>query len=213
MGFGGRGGNRGGGSKFGGRGSGGGRGGGGRGGGFGNRGKFDQGPPARVIPFGYFDYTCQDDLVLKAEIEDVPYFNAPIFLENKSQIGKIDEIFGTLRDYSVSVKLGENMKASGFVPKQKLFIDPAKLLPLARFLPQPPKPKGIGKKKNKGEKGANAGGDNKRGGGFSGGRGRGGFGGRGGGGFGGRGGGGSFGGRGSGGFVGRGGGRGGGKRW
>jgi H/ACA ribonucleoprotein complex subunit 1 len=107
-----------------------------------------------VIPFGYFDYGCQDDLVLKAEIEDVPYFNAPIFLENKSQIGKIDEIFGTLRDYSVSVKLGDNMKASSFIPKQKLFIDPAKLLPLNRFLPQPPKPKGVGKKKNKGEKGA-----------------------------------------------------------
>lgn len=98
--------------------------------------------------------------MLKSEIEDVPYFNAPIFLENKSQIGKIDEIFGTLRDYSVSVKLGENMQASSFIPKQKLFIDPAKLLPLNRFLPQPPKPKGIGKKK-KGEKGAagNGGGD------------------------------------------------------
>lgn len=99
-----------------------------------------------MIPFGYFDFSCQDDLVLKAEIDDVPYFNAPIFLENKSQIGKIDEIFGTLRDYSVSVKLSDNMKASSFVPKQKLFIDPAKLLPLQRFLPQPPKPK-IGKKK------------------------------------------------------------------
>lgn len=106
-----------------------------------------------MIPFGYFDYSCQDDLILKAEIEDVPYFNAPIFLENKSQVGKIDEIFGTLRDYSVSVKLGDNMKASSFVPKQKLFIDPAKILPLVRFLPQPPKPKGVGKKKAKGADG------------------------------------------------------------
>lgn len=84
-----------------------------------------------------------------------------------SQIGKIDEIFGTLRDYSVSVKLGDNMRASSFTPKQKLFIDPAKLLPLQRFLPQPPKPK-IGKKK--GDK-SQAGQDG----------GRGGFGGRGGG--------------------------------
>lgn len=71
-----------------------------------------KGPPERVIPFGYFDFTCEDDLVLKSEIEDVPYFNAPIFLENKSQIGKIDEIFGTLRDYSVSVKLSDNMRVS-----------------------------------------------------------------------------------------------------
>jgi H/ACA ribonucleoprotein complex subunit 1 len=118
-----------------------------------------------VIPFGYFDYTCQDDLVLKAEIEDVPYFNAPIFLENKSQIGKIDEIFGTLRDFSVSVKLSDNMRASSFTPKQKLFIDPAKLLPLQRFLPQPPKPKGVGKKKGD-RKPPGAGGDFKKPGGF-----------------------------------------------
>lgn len=109
--------------------------------------------------------------MLKSEIEDVPYFNAPIFLENKSQIGKIDEIFGTLRDYSVSVKLSDNMRASSFTPKQKLFIDPAKLLPLQRFLPQPPKPK-IGKKK--GDKSGAGGGDSR--GGFSRGGGRGGFG-------------------------------------
>lgn len=120
-----------------------------------------------MIPFGYFDFTCQDDLVLKSELEDVPYFNAPIFLENKSQIGKIDEIFGTLRDYSVSVKLSDNMRASSFVPKQKLYIDPAKLLPLQRFLPQPPKPK-IGKKKGD-KSGAAAGGFGGRGGGGRGG--------------------------------------------
>lgn len=115
------------------------------GGGFGGGGRnFDQGPPERVIPFGYYDYSCQDDLVLKVEIEDVPYFNAPIFLENKSQIGKVDEIFGNLRDYSVSVKLGDNMKVSSFTPKQKLYIDPGKLLPLNRFLPKPPGQKGSG---------------------------------------------------------------------
>lgn len=109
--------------------------------------------------------------MLKAEIEDVPYFNAPIFLENKSQIGKIDEIFGTLRDYSVSVKLSDNMRADSFQAKQKLFIDPAKLLPLQRFLPQPPKAK-IGKKKGAG---AGAGGGDRGGrGGFGGGRGGGG---------------------------------------
>lgn len=114
------------------------------GGGFGGGRNFDQGPPERVIPFGYYDYSCQDDLVLKVEIEDVPYFNAPIFLENKSQIGKVDEIFGNLRDYSVSVKLGDNMKVSSFTPKQKLYIDPGKLLPLNRFLPKPPGQKGSG---------------------------------------------------------------------
>lgn len=122
MSFRGRGGPRGG----GGRGGGGGfrgRGGGGGGGGGNNFRKFDAGPPERVIPVGYFDYVCQDDLVCKVTIEDVPYFNAPIFLENKEQIGKIDEIFGNLRDYYVSIKLGDNMKASSFKSQQKVRFD------------------------------------------------------------------------------------------
>ncbi|KAJ8950008.1 hypothetical protein NQ318_002419 [Aromia moschata] len=107
--------NFGGGSRGGGRNSfGGGRG--GRGGGGRN---FDQGPPEQVIPLGYFDYSVQDDLVCKVEIEDVPYFNAPIYLENKEQIGKIDEIFGNIKDYSVTIRLGEDMKASSFKKSQK----------------------------------------------------------------------------------------------
>lgn len=31
-------------------------------------------------------HTCQDDLVLKVTQTDVPYFNAPIYLENKQQV-------------------------------------------------------------------------------------------------------------------------------
>lgn len=36
-----------------------------------------------------------------------------------------------------TVKLGEGMKAESFQKDAKFFIDPAKLLPLSRFLPQP----------------------------------------------------------------------------
>ena len=53
---------------------------------------------------------------------------------NIPQIGKIDEIFGTIREYHVSVKLSEGMKAKSFEKDKQLFIDPAKLLPLSRFL-------------------------------------------------------------------------------
>ncbi|CAH0726361.1 unnamed protein product, partial [Brenthis ino] len=211
----------------GGRGGFGGRGGGGGGRGFGGRGRGgggggfrhqDQGPPESVIPLGHYGWTVQDDLVCKVDIEDVPYFNAPIYLENKEQIGKIDEIFGNLRDYYVSVKLGENIKAKSFKDGQQFFIDPAKLLPLKRFLPQPPGAKRGGGGRG-GRGGGGFGGRGGRGGGGFGGRGGGGFGGRGGGGggrggggFGGRGGGGGFGGRGGGGFGRGGGGRGGGFR-
>ncbi|CAG5048136.1 unnamed protein product [Parnassius apollo] len=170
-GFGGRGGGRG--------GFGGGRGrGGGGGGGYRQQ---DLGPPESVIPLGHYGWTVQDDLVCKVDIEDVPYFNAPIFLENKEQIGKIDEIFGNLRDYYVSVKLGENIKAKSFKEGQQFFIDPAKLLPLKRFLPQPPGAKrGVGRGGPRGGRGGgfNRGGGGRGGGGFNrggGGRGGGGF--------------------------------------
>ncbi|XP_052783583.1 H/ACA ribonucleoprotein complex subunit 1-like [Mya arenaria] len=178
---------------------GGGRGGfGGRGGGRGgfNRG-FDQGPPDQVVEMGTMAHTCEDDLVCKGTNEKVPYFNAPIFLENKEQIGKVDEIFGQIQDFYFSIKLSENMKSGSFSKDQKFYIDPYKLLPLARFLE---KPKGRGR-------GGRGGGDRGRGG-RGGGRGFGGRGGGGRGGFGGRGGGGGF--RGGRGGGGRGGGRGGG---
>ncbi|XP_062405412.1 H/ACA ribonucleoprotein complex subunit 1 [Sardina pilchardus] len=212
---GGRGG-RGGGGGFnrGGRGGfGGGRGGfGGRGGG---RGGFnrqqDYGPPEYVVGLGEFVHPCEDDIVCKCTTEEskVPYFNAPVYLENKEQIGKVDEIFGNLRDFYFSVKLSENMKASSFKKLQKFYIDPAKLLPLQRFLPRPPGEKGPPRGGRGGRGGGRGGGfRGGRGGGFGGGRGGGGFRGGSGGGFrGGRGGsGGGFRGGSGGGFRGRGGG-------
>ena len=44
-------------------------------------------------------HPCEDDIVCKCTNENVPYFNAPVFLENKQQIGKVDEIFGPIRDF------------------------------------------------------------------------------------------------------------------
>lgn len=60
-------------------------------------------------------------MVAKVDIEQVPYFNAPIYTENKQQIGKIDEIFGNIRDYYVSIKLTENIKASSFEKDTKVY--------------------------------------------------------------------------------------------
>ncbi|KAL6445066.1 hypothetical protein ACFW04_002165 [Cataglyphis niger] len=119
----------------------GGRGGGGfnrgRGGGFDKGRGYDQGPPETVTPLGHYQWPVEDMIVVKGEIEQVPFFNAPIYMANKQQIGKIDEIFGNIRDYYVSIKL-ENTKASSFEKDTELYIDPAKLLPLQRFLPRPP---------------------------------------------------------------------------
>ena len=102
-------GGRGGGGGFGGRGGGGGfggRGGGGRGGGRGGYGRRDedQGPPESVVETGVMLHPCEDMIVLKSSNkETVPFFNAPIFLENKKQVGKVDEIFGPVKDYVIII--------------------------------------------------------------------------------------------------------------
>ncbi|KDO55045.1 hypothetical protein CISIN_1g029223mg [Citrus sinensis] len=82
------------GGRGGGRFGGGGRGGGGRGG-FGFR---DEGPPAEVVEVSSFLHACEGDAVTKLTNEKIPYFNAPIYLQNKTQIGKVDEIFGPINE-------------------------------------------------------------------------------------------------------------------
>ncbi|CAI0384815.1 unnamed protein product [Linum tenue] len=151
----------------GGRGFRGGRGGGG--GRFGGGGFRDEGPPSEVVEISTFIHACEGDAVTKLTNEKIPYFNAPIFLQNKTQIGKVDEIFGPINESFFSIKMMEGIMASSYAPGDKFFIDPNKLLPLARFLPQP-----------KGQAAATRGGrGGGRGGGFRGGGRGGGFRGRG----------------------------------
>ena len=188
-------------------------------GGAGGRPNFQQGPPDTVLEMGSFMQSCEGDIVCRSINVKIPYFNAPIYLENKTQVGKVDEILGPLNEVFFTIKPSEGVKAESFKEGDKFYIGPDKLLPLERFLPKPPS---IGPKpKRKAGAGGVGGGRGGRGGS------RGGFGGRGGsrggfsvrggsrGGFGGRGGGarGGFGGRGGsrGGFGGRGGSRGGGR--
>ncbi|KAJ8570334.1 hypothetical protein K7X08_037306 [Anisodus acutangulus] len=110
-------------------------GGGGRGGGrFAPR---DEGPPPEVVEVSSFVHACEGDAVTKLTNEKIPYFNAPIYLQNKTQIGKVDEIFGPINESLFSIKMMEGIIATSYADGDKFYIDPAKLLPLARFLPQP----------------------------------------------------------------------------
>lgn len=94
---------------------------------------------------GTFMHACEGDMVCKSTNPKIPYFNAPIYLENKTQIGKVDEILGPLNEVYFTVKLQEGMVATSFKQQDKVFIAGDKLLPLERFLP---KPKTAGSKGN-----------------------------------------------------------------
>eukprot|EP01041_Mallomonas_annulata_P008466 gene8466-17450_t len=120
---GGRGGDRGGG-RFGGRGFGGGRG----------RGGFaDDGPPAEVCEVGAFLHDAEGELVCRLTHVMIPYFNAGIYLENKSKIGKVEEVFGPVNKVYFTIKPDSGISAGSFQANDKVYIGTDKLLPLSRF--------------------------------------------------------------------------------
>lgn len=49
-----------------------------------------------MLAMGAFMSACEGDMVCKSINEKIPYFNAPIYLENKTQIGRVDEILGPI---------------------------------------------------------------------------------------------------------------------
>ncbi|MCJ1445770.1 MAG: H/ACA snoRNP pseudouridylase subunit [Stictis urceolatum] len=179
--------------------------GGGRGGGSfgarGGRGGFQSGPPDTVYEMGAFEHAVEGEILCSSTNPKIPYFNAQIFLQNKTAIGKVDEILGPINQVYFTIKPTEGIVAGSFQKGDKFYIGGDKLLPLERFLPKPKPPPGAPKPKRAGggtrggpmrggrggrggARGAPRGRGGFGGGGFSGGRGRGG-GGFGGGGFGG----------------------------
>eukprot|EP01098_Paradermamoeba_levis_P005116 TRINITY_DN2173_c0_g4_i2.p1 TRINITY_DN2173_c0_g4~~TRINITY_DN2173_c0_g4_i2.p1 ORF type:complete len:204 (-),score=52.77 TRINITY_DN2173_c0_g4_i2:15-581(-) len=131
------GGGRGGGGGF--RGGGGGGYGGGGGGGYGGGGGFkrsyDQmsGPPDTVLEMGQFLHPCENQLVCKSTNTKIPKFNSPIYLENKQEIGKVDEIFGPINDVMFTIKPVDGVSANSYKPGDKFYIAGIQLLPMQMF--------------------------------------------------------------------------------
>lgn len=106
---------------------------------------------ANVLEMGSFTHPCEGDIVCKSlNPTKVPYFNAPIYLENKSLVGKVDEILGPINDVYFTVKPSEGIVATSFKTGDKFYIGGDKLLPLERFLPKPKAPAGSKPKKSMG---------------------------------------------------------------
>ncbi|GAW83303.1 H/ACA ribonucleoprotein complex subunit 1 [Plasmodium gonderi] len=104
----------------------------------------------KIILSGIFYKYCENDLVIKNKLENlVPYFNGRIYLENKEEIGKVDEILGPINEFYFSVKLKEGIHAKSFSNNTQFFIDQSQTLPLSRFLPQEKKTTHQPKKKKK----------------------------------------------------------------
>ncbi|KAF2751813.1 hypothetical protein M011DRAFT_373645, partial [Sporormia fimetaria CBS 119925] len=104
------------------------------------RGGFGQqsfGPPAQVLEMGSFIHECEGEMLCESINTKIPYFNAPIYLENKACLGKVDEILGPLNQVYFTIKPQEGIQAKSFKSGDKFYIGGDKLLPLEKFLPKP----------------------------------------------------------------------------
>ncbi|KAI4260532.1 MAG: hypothetical protein LQ352_000228 [Teloschistes flavicans] len=98
---------------------------------------------------GSFVHACEGEMVCESVNPKIPYFNAPIYLENKTAIGKVDEILGPINQVYFTIKPQEGIVATSFKSGDKFYIGGDKLLPLDRFLPKPKPPPATGTAKPK----------------------------------------------------------------
>lgn len=98
---------------------------------------------------GTFLHATEGEMVCESSNPKVPYFNAPIFLENKvislehvsgksllrpiqTAIGKVDEILGPINQVYFTIKPQEGIVATSFKSGDKFFIAGDRLLPMER---------------------------------------------------------------------------------
>ncbi|KAK0713851.1 H/ACA ribonucleoprotein complex, subunit Gar1/Naf1 [Lasiosphaeria miniovina] len=86
---------------------------------------------------GKFMHACEGEMVCESSNVKIPHFGASIYLENKTSVGKVDEILGPINQVFFTIKPSEGIQATSFKSGDKFYIAPEKLLPLERFLPKP----------------------------------------------------------------------------
>lgn len=88
-------------------------------------------------------HDAEGEIVCRLTHSMIPYFNAGIYLENKSKIGKVEEVFGPVNKVYFTIKTDPGVQASSFKKDDCVFIGTDKLLPLSRFTNES-KPSGRG---------------------------------------------------------------------
>ncbi|KAI1826314.1 Gar1/Naf1 RNA binding region-domain-containing protein [Xylaria intraflava] len=105
---------------------------------------------------GSFMHACEGEMVCSSVSAQnkIPQFNAQIFLENKTAVGKVDEVLGPINQVYFTIKPSEGIQAASFKPGDRFFIGADKVLPFERFLPKPKPPPGAPKVKKASRGGA-----------------------------------------------------------
>ncbi|KAI4245724.1 MAG: hypothetical protein L6R40_002252 [Gallowayella cf. fulva] len=88
-----------------------------------------------VAKMGSFIHACEGEMLCESVNPKIPYFNAPIYLENKvnpAPMPEFDEILGPINQVYFTIKPQEGIVATSFKTGDKFYIGGDKLLPLEK---------------------------------------------------------------------------------
>ena len=88
-----------------------------------------------TIEMGTFVHEVENEMFCESINTKIPYFNAPIYLENKTPIGKLDEICGPLNQVYFTIKPQDGIQAKSFKAGDKFYIGGDKL-PVGGYPPE-----------------------------------------------------------------------------
>ena len=71
----------------------------------------------------------------------VPLLMRSIYLENKSLIGKVDDVYGPITAPGIAIKPAEGVKGEGFKKGDKVYADPYETRDVTFFMPKKAMPK------------------------------------------------------------------------
>lgn len=98
--------------------------GGGRGGGFGGGrgggGGFERGPPQAVVPVATYCATVEGLICCSILEKKVPLLMRSIYMENKTLIGKVDDVYGPVSAPGIAVKPQDGVKGDSFKAGDKV---------------------------------------------------------------------------------------------
>ena len=88
--------------------------GGGRGRGGGGRGGFQQGPPEYVEAVATYTNTVEGLILCSLIDKRLPLLMRNIYFQNKTLIGKVDDVFGPVTGAGIAIKPAEGVKGESF---------------------------------------------------------------------------------------------------
>ncbi|KAF2859554.1 hypothetical protein K470DRAFT_201604, partial [Piedraia hortae CBS 480.64] len=81
---------------------------------------------------GTFLHATEGEMVCTSTSKRIPMFSANIYLENKTPIGKIDEILGPINQVYFTIKPNQGIQATSFRVGDKVYIGGDRTLPLEK---------------------------------------------------------------------------------